>query len=255
MTSTPIADYALLSDANSSALVSTEGSIDWLCFGRFDAPPVCCRLLDDEAGHWSIAARGTVEASRRYLDGTLVMATTFRTPTGTVTLEDALALEGPDPGHAIGARAPGVLVRRIRCDQGEVAVDMTYAPRPEFGLIMPLLQEVEQGLRARGGAGVLRLSTPDAGRYLRSYAGDGEFLRHPSFPQAVETWLDRVNIMMREGGQHLWVYDSESLLLLLRRAGFTSCVEQQFGISQHPRMQSIDLESRAFESLYVEAVK
>jgi predicted SAM-dependent methyltransferase len=103
--------------------------------------------------------------------------------------------------------------------------------------------------------GVLRLSTPDAGRYLRSYAGDGEFLRHPNFPQAVETPIDRINIMMREGGQHLWVYDSDSLLLLLRRVGFTSATEEQFGISRHPRMQSIDLESRAFESLYVEAVK
>jgi predicted SAM-dependent methyltransferase len=103
--------------------------------------------------------------------------------------------------------------------------------------------------------GVLRLSTPDAGRYLRSYAGDREFLRHPSFPQEVETPLDRVNMMMREGGQHLWVYDAESLLLLLRRAGFSASVEQQFGVSQHPRLQNIDTEARAFESFYVEAVK
>ena len=163
MTTTPIANYALLSDANSSALVSTEGSIDWLCFGRFDAPPVCCRLLDEEAGHWSISVQGEFEASRRYVDGTLVMATTFRTSTGSVTLEDALALEGPDPGHSIGKDAPGVLLRRLRCDEGEVALEMTYAPRPEYGLITPLLQEVEGGLRARGGAGVLRLSTPESG--------------------------------------------------------------------------------------------
>jgi predicted SAM-dependent methyltransferase len=115
-----------------------------------------------------------------------------------------------------------------------------------------LLRECHRILQ-RGG--VLRLSTPDAGRYLRSYAGDGEFLRHPEFPQEVETPLDRINIMMREGGQHLWVYDSASLCLLLRRAGFTSCIEQQFGVSQHPRMQNIDLEYRAFESLYIEAVK
>ena len=103
--------------------------------------------------------------------------------------------------------------------------------------------------------GVLRLSTPDAARYLRSYAGDREFLRHPSFPQKTETPLERVQIMMREGGQHLWVYDAESLLLLLQRAGFTSCVEQEFGVSQHPRLQHIDTQARAFESFYVEAVK
>ena len=115
-----------------------------------------------------------------------------------------------------------------------------------------LLGECRRVLQ-RGGA--LRLSTPDAGRYLRSYAGDGEFLRHPSFPQPFETPIDRVNIMMREGGQHLWAYDGDSLLSLLRRAGFKTAVEQQFGVSGHTRMQNIDMEARAFESLYVEAFK
>ncbi|MEA2205903.1 MAG: hypothetical protein QOE77_2679 [Blastocatellia bacterium] len=103
--------------------------------------------------------------------------------------------------------------------------------------------------------GVLRLSTPDAGRYLRSYAGDGEFLRHPAFPAPYETPLDRINHMMREDGQHLWVYDAESLVLLLRKAGFSAAFEKKFGESADPRMQQIDSEGRAFESLYVEGVK
>ncbi|HEV2764311.1 MAG TPA: methyltransferase domain-containing protein [Pyrinomonadaceae bacterium] len=103
--------------------------------------------------------------------------------------------------------------------------------------------------------GVLRLSTPDAGRYLRSYAGDREFLRHPSFGRPAETALERVNQMMREDGQHLWAYDAESLLLLLRKAGFSSAVEQRFGESLHARLRGVDSEGRAFESLYVEAVK
>jgi predicted SAM-dependent methyltransferase len=103
--------------------------------------------------------------------------------------------------------------------------------------------------------GVLRLSTPDAGLYLRSYAGDREFLRRPEFPEPAETALDRVNQMMREYGQHLWVYDAESLLLLLRKVGFSSAIEQRFGESSHPLMRGIDAEARAFESLYVEAVK
>jgi len=103
--------------------------------------------------------------------------------------------------------------------------------------------------------GVLRLSTPDAGRYLRSYAGDGEFLRHPAFPAPYETPLDRINHMMREDGQHLWVYDADSLVLLLRKAGFSAAFEKKFGESADPRMQQIDSEGRAFESLYVEGVK
>ena len=67
--------------------------------------------------------------------------------------------------------------------------------------------------------------------------------------------MDRVNQMMRESGQHLWAYDAESLLLLLRKAGFSRAVEQRFGESLDPSMRGIDSEARAFESLYVEAVK
>jgi predicted SAM-dependent methyltransferase len=103
--------------------------------------------------------------------------------------------------------------------------------------------------------GVLRLSTPDAERFIRSYAGDGEFLRHPAFPDTFETPLDRINQMMREYEQHLWAYDADSLSLTLRKAGFSRVIEQQFGQSAHPRMQHIDSEGRAFESLYVEGVK
>ena len=115
-----------------------------------------------------------------------------------------------------------------------------------------LLRECHRVLQP---GGVLRLSTPDAGRYLRSYAGDGEFLRHPAFPGPYETPLDRINHMMREDGQHLWVYDAESLLLLVRKAGFSMAHEKKFGESTDPRMRQIDSEGRAFESLFVEGVK
>ena len=110
-------------------------------------------------------------------------------------------------------------------------------------------------LRALKPGGVIRLSTPDAGLFLRSYAGDQQFLHHPSFPNSIETPLDRINMMMREDGQHLWVYDADSLMLLLKRAGFSFQKVQQFGESEHPRMRQIDSPERAFESLYVEGVK
>ncbi len=113
---------------------------------------------------------------------------------------------------------------------------------------------LEECRRALEPGGVLRLSTPDAERYLRSYAGDGEFLRHPGFVEPSDTPLDRVNRMMRESGQHLWVYDEASLRLLLERSGFKTIVRQEAGRSLHARMADIDAPERVFESLYVEAV-
>jgi predicted SAM-dependent methyltransferase len=115
-----------------------------------------------------------------------------------------------------------------------------------------LLQECHRVLQS---GGVVRLSTPDGGRYLRAYANNDGFLNHSSFELPIETPMDRVNQVMREYGQHLWVYDAESLLLLLRKAGFSSATEQQFGVSTHPRMQQIDSAGRAFESLYAEGTK
>src|SRR5437773_12474944 len=86
MSNLPIADYALLSDCRSAALVSRAGSVDWLCFPRFDKPSVFGRLLDDRAGHWSITPVGETDTSRRYVEDTMVLETTFRTATGTVTM-------------------------------------------------------------------------------------------------------------------------------------------------------------------------
>ncbi|HZD02442.1 MAG TPA: glycoside hydrolase family 15 protein [Actinomycetes bacterium] len=155
-----IADYALLSDCRSAALVSRDGSVDWLCVPRFDSPSVFARLLDEQAGHFSIQPAGQARVTRRYLDQTMVLETTFRTPTGTLVLVDAMALGRDDRSHDLGAGSPGVLLRRLDCTGGHVTVQVTYAPRPEYGLIHPLLAQAGGGLVSRGGAEVLALSTP-----------------------------------------------------------------------------------------------
>ena len=156
----PIGDYALLSDCRSAALVSRAGSVDWLCFPRFDAPSVFCRLLDPAGGRFAIRPAGDFRASRAYLDQTMVLETTFRAEAGTAVLTDALAVGRNDRGHHLGAGSPGVLLRRLECTDGELEIDVTYAPRPEYGLIHPILEAVPGGLAARGGAGRLLLSGP-----------------------------------------------------------------------------------------------
>lgn len=158
MSRIPIADYALLSDRHSAALVSRDGSIDWLCMPRFDSSSVFARLLGDDAGHWSIRAAGATEVSRRYLDRTMVIETTFRTPTGVLTVVDALAMGEGNRGHELGNDSPHLLLRKATCTAGNVEVETEYAPRPEYGLISPLVSAVDGGVTAVGGADILVLS-------------------------------------------------------------------------------------------------
>ncbi|MEV6058024.1 glycoside hydrolase family 15 protein [Streptomyces sp. NPDC052107] len=161
MSARPIGDHALLSDCRSAALVTSDGSVDWLCVPRFDSPAIFARLLDEDAGHWSIRpVTGPVDISRRYVEDTLVLETVFRTPGGTAVLRDALALGRRERGHALGTASPGMLLRQITCTEGRVDIEIGYAPRPEFGLVHPLLSAVPGGLAAYGGAHVLLLSSP-----------------------------------------------------------------------------------------------
>jgi alpha,alpha-trehalase len=177
MSSTPIADYALVSDCHSAGLVSKSGSLDWLCLPRFDRPSVFGRLLDAAAGHWSIAPVGEMEATRRYLDRTMVLETTFRTSSGVVRLTDAMALDPDERGHDLGAGAPGMFLRLVECTAGQVELEMEYAPRPEYGLIHPLLVATAGGVMCRGGADVLALSTAGAPAVAGSVARERFTLR------------------------------------------------------------------------------
>jgi GH15 family glucan-1,4-alpha-glucosidase len=160
MSHLPIAEYALLSDCRSAALISRTGFVDWLCFPRFDGPSVFARLLDDQAGHWSISAVGATAVSRRYIERTMVLETTFRSPTGTAVLVDAMAMGRNERGHELGVDSPGIVLRSVSCQSGTVEIEFEYAPRFEYGLIFPLLRPIQGGILARGGADILMLSTP-----------------------------------------------------------------------------------------------
>src|SRR4051794_11408529 len=149
--STPIADHGLLADCNSAALVSRDGSVDWLCFPRYDSDAIFARLLDPAAGHWSIRpVADEYEVARRYVPGTLIVETTFRTATGTVRLRDGMAAAERQRGHALGYDAPHELLRGIEGVDGEVELVMELAPRPEYGLITPLIRLQAGGARTFG---------------------------------------------------------------------------------------------------------
>ena len=181
---TDIASYALLSDCQGAALVSDGGSVDWACFERFDAPSIFGRLLGHGGGLFSVHPIGETEVSRRYLDGTLVLRTEFRSPHGSFALTDALALgdgAGPgDDGHSIGRDVPHILLRSIEGLSGTVEVEVVIAARPEYGLTTPRLEAVPGGWRTIGGptAAVISSAVPltaEAGRLhgsLRLTAGE-----------------------------------------------------------------------------------
>ena len=159
----PIGDYALLSDCHSGALVSKDGSIDWCTFHRFEARPVFARILDwAKAGFFRIAPLDDdYESSRRYLPGTNVLETTFRTPTGRLVLTDFFAFrvpaEGEDPRSA---HPPHQLIRIARCTEGEVAVKVKLVPRFDYGLTTPRLETLADDLViVYGGADALVLQS------------------------------------------------------------------------------------------------
>jgi GH15 family glucan-1,4-alpha-glucosidase len=147
---TPIAEYGLLADCNSAALVDRAGSIDWLCLPRYDSAAIFARLLDPAAGHWSIRPAGTFEAERRYVPGSLAIETTFTTATGVVRLRDVMAAASGQRGHDLGHDAPHELLRLVEGVAGEVDIELELMPRPEFGLVKPLIRLEDGGARTFG---------------------------------------------------------------------------------------------------------
>src|SRR4051812_22970824 len=93
-----IEDYALLGDLQTAALVGSDGSIDWLCLPRFDSGACFAALLGDESnGRWVLAPTGSAESTRRYVDDTLVLETTWETATGSVRVLDFMPPRGEAP--------------------------------------------------------------------------------------------------------------------------------------------------------------
>ncbi len=178
--SQPIASYGMLADCHSAALVDRAGSIDWLCFPRYDSPAVFARLLDPDAGHWSIAPVERFTSERRYVDGTLVIETTFTTDAGSVRLTDAMAFAEGQRGHDLGVSAPHEVLRLVEGISGSVELVLELAPRPEYGLVTPLFRLGDGGGRTFGGPTpvVVRAGTPvtvdDATMRATFVVGEGE---------------------------------------------------------------------------------
>jgi GH15 family glucan-1,4-alpha-glucosidase len=147
-----IEDYAMLSDCQRAALVHRDGSIDWLCFPRFDSASCFSALLgDDSHGRWQIgAATPDFQVQREYLEGTLVLKSTLTTRTGCAVLTEALIIHHAHP----------LLVRRVEGVRGEVDMQSHFVARFDYGSIVPWVRKTTYGLSAVAGPDELHLQSP-----------------------------------------------------------------------------------------------
>lgn len=139
----PIADYGFLSDGEVAALVAPSGNVEWLCLPRFDGPSVFGSMLDRDAGGFRFGPADIAHpADRRYLPGTIVLETSWGTPAGWAIVRDVLVM-GPwrDHRHRTGEhrRAPtdydaeGMLIRTVRCVNGELQLELECDPAFDYG--------------------------------------------------------------------------------------------------------------------------
>ncbi|WP_432393236.1 glycoside hydrolase family 15 protein [Pseudarthrobacter sp. L19] len=157
-----IEDYAMVGDLHTAALISTEGSIDWLCLPQFDSPACFSALLDTpEAGRWLLAPAGGGECTRRkYRRNTLILETEWETPEGKAKVIDFMS---PRDGAAD-------IVRIVVGIRGSVRMRGQLALRFDYGNIIPWVRHDEHGIHAIAGpdAAYLVTDAPLRGEHLQT---------------------------------------------------------------------------------------
>ena len=155
---TKIQNYAITGNGRTAALISNRGSLDWLCWPRFDSASIFGAILDPKSGgHWSIRPVDESQVSRRYIENTNVLETTFLGVSGQIVLTDFMAVTSEEnkrralwPEHEF--------VRQIKCQQGEAEVVMEFSPRLDYGRVAPKIRDAGKfGWRIDTGANVFIL--------------------------------------------------------------------------------------------------
>jgi GH15 family glucan-1,4-alpha-glucosidase len=159
-----IEDYALIGDCHTAALVSSDGSIDWLCFPRFDSPACFAALVGGpENGRWRIAPAVEVRAvRRRYRGDTLILETDFEADHGAVTLIDFMPIRS----------GTADVMRLVQGRRGQVPMHMDLTVRTDYGSIVPWVRRTDRGICALAGPDTLycRSDIPMRGEDLSTVA-------------------------------------------------------------------------------------
>jgi GH15 family glucan-1,4-alpha-glucosidase len=187
-----IADYALIGDCETAALVSKYGSIDWLCWPNFSSPACFAALLGAPAnGRWLLAPSGSYRSTRRYIDHTLILETTFTTRKGKVRMTDFMPIRGKHSD----------IVRLVHGVKGRVAMTMELSLRFDYGRTVPWLRHrYRHDYSATAGPGIAYLRTPAEIRFdCGTMAAELEIKKGQTIPfvltyaAAVEPIPERVN--------------------------------------------------------------
>jgi len=150
-----IKDYAVIGDSRAAALVSRRGSLDWLCWPRFDSTAIFSALLDPEkGGHWSITPTSPCRFERQYIQNTNVLETRFICGSGQAVLTDLMPVASEQFKRS-AIMADHELVRRLVCTEGEIEVRVEFRPRAAYGEEpIKLRDHGKLGLRFESGGGV-----------------------------------------------------------------------------------------------------
>ena len=136
-----ISDYAIIGDCRSAALISRDGSLDWLCWPRFDSPSLFGALLDQgKGGRFAVRPVHSFSAERRYVPDTNILETTFRTSSGTLQLTDLMPVcSEADKRRELWPQHQ--ILRAVECPAGEVEVELVCDPRPDYARTRPRLRD------------------------------------------------------------------------------------------------------------------
>jgi len=159
----PIADYALVGDCHTAALIARDGSVDWFCPGRFDGPAVFCRLLDaDRGGYLQLAPAGEFSAQRRYRGRTNVLETTFSSGGGQIRMTDLMPVHrrtSQRRGYDVGTSQR--LLRLVEGLSGEVELNLRFKPTFDYARrAADLSPSANEGAVAQAGTHYLTLACP-----------------------------------------------------------------------------------------------
>lgn len=167
----PIEDYGLIGDMHTCALVSRDGSIDFMCWPKFDSPTMFCRLLDGtQGGHWSVKPCGEEKflTKQQYLAASNILQTRWINEDGVIVMNDFFVVNGKDDAYPGRVRPrSSILARRLECIRGKMKLQINICPRPDYGRQddKAIITKNSSGWRVDFASSHLTLSIYQSGNY------------------------------------------------------------------------------------------